>query len=118
MSTHREPQTQLGDATVHRCSGGGFFGVGDVDLTVHQAHGTFMKVGVHEGTTIATARFKVNELPDLIRTLIARTDLTLHQAEPPTNDDSVHVNVNVDVPAKDAVRAVRSLTTATQKGVV
>lgn len=119
MNTNPEHHTQLGDATIIRCSGGGFLGMGDVDLIVHQTSNTFMRVGVREGTT-ATARFKVEDLPALIHTLIARsgrTDLTLHQTEPPTTDDDTHVKVEVPVDA-DPARTVQALTKANLKGVV
>lgn len=109
MST--KPTTQLGDATIHRCSGGGFLGVGDVDLIVHQARGTHMQVGVREGTTTATARFKVEDLPKLLQSLIARsgrTDLTLHQTAPTNNVGHVKIDVSDDADPSVIDRVTRA----------
>lgn len=81
MSDHG-PLSQLGDATLHRCSGAGFFGLGETDFIVHQARGGSMKLGVRQEGVRTEAELKVDRLPEVIRSLIARsgrTDLTLHQ---------------------------------------
>lgn len=69
-------QAQLGDATVLRCSGGGFLGVGETTVLIHQAREGFMKVGVREDGATRTARLKTDHLPELLQTLIARSGRT------------------------------------------
>lgn len=101
MNTHPEPSAQLGDATLHRCSGAGLFGLGgDTHFIVHQARGGSMKLGVREAGVRAEAELKVDKLPEVLRSLIARsgrTDLTLHQAEPPTTDDgALKITISAD----------------------
>ena len=89
MSNHDTP-SQLGDATLHRCSGSGFFGLGDADFIVHQARSGSMKLGVREAGIRAEAGLKVEKLPEVLQSLIARsgrTDLFLHQTTPTTGGE-------------------------------
>lgn len=90
MSNHDTP-SQLGDATLHRCSGGGFFGLGDADFIVHQARGGSMKLGVRQEGVRVEAGLKVEKLPEVLQSLIARsgrTDLVLHQTTPTGGEEA------------------------------
>lgn len=96
MST-TSAEAQLGDATVLRCFGAGFLGIGETTVIVHEASSGFMRIGVREDGPMQTARLKTSDLPALLRTLIARsgrTDLNLHHT--PSEDTNGKVEVTHD----------------------
>lgn len=81
MTQNTDPR-QLGDATVLRTRVGLSY---TETLTIHQARGDRLRFNIDTSQAAARTSTSVTELPELIRTLIARsgrTDLELVVTEP------------------------------------